>query len=554
MASIASAISLCMVRTRARGNRSRKRSVHSACGIATFPASIRTRCASDAGRSASASWLKLSRVTRLSATSVVAPPSSAVKTSTRWVSSGRASNVPLIRCASRGRSGASGAGPSPRRAGQGASPPIRRSRPPRCPRPPRSAGAGNGPARRGRGGSPGSPGPLRTRPPRGSPRGPSGRPGTPSGAVASTPPGPWRARRGSGQRRGPRGSSPADARLRAVGSCAPPRRPARPGPRSGRRRPGPGPPRAGKPSLPEEAGRGPRWRPPDRGSSLGDRSPGPRRASTGPAGDRGARSFPSRPDRRSSGDVRPGRRALRGPGGQGSGTPAPGPWTGKHGSLFTILVMVSRPPPGPVPSAAGGVPKRTTYQGRLRGPAVSQRTSAARRSLLKKSVTPVDVTRVHGLGDLLEAFQGTSIQARNLGKCLEVWENALTDRRRPTILVGLAGPLIAAGLRKVLRDMIDWGLVDVVVSTGAVLYQDIYQTIGGRHWVGTPTADDVRLRELYLDRIYDTYVDELKFEETDRAVGKITEQFDRRPASSREFLGFLGSRFDDRESILATAV
>ncbi len=173
---------------------------------------------------------------------------------------------------------------------------------------------------------------------------------------------------------------------------------------------------------------------------------------------------------------------------------------------------------------------------------MSQRTSAARRSLLKKSVTPVDVTRVHGLGDLLEAFQGTSIQARNLGKCLEVWENAL------------AGPLIAAGLRKVLRDMIDWGLVDVVVSTGAVLYQDIYQTIGGRHWVGTPTADDVRLRELYLDRIYDTYVDELKFEETDRAVGKITEQFDRRPASSREFLGFLGSRFDDRESILATAV
>jgi deoxyhypusine synthase len=187
------------------------------------------------------------------------------------------------------------------------------------------------------------------------------------------------------------------------------------------------------------------------------------------------------------------------------------------------------------------------------GPTVSQRTAAARRSLLKKAVAPVDVTKVHGLGDLLTAFQGTSIQARNLGKCLEVWENALTDPRRPTILIGLAGPLIAAGLRKVLRDMIDWGLVDVVVSTGAVLYQDIYQTIGGKHWIGSPTADDVQLRELYLDRIYDTYVDELKFEETDRAVGKITEQFDRRPASSREYLGFLGSQFDDPESILATA-
>jgi deoxyhypusine synthase len=184
---------------------------------------------------------------------------------------------------------------------------------------------------------------------------------------------------------------------------------------------------------------------------------------------------------------------------------------------------------------------------------VSKKVDAGRRSLLKKSVVPVDVTRVRGLGDLLRQFQGTSIQARNLGRALDVWENALTDPKRPTIFLGLSGPLIAAGLRKVLRDAIDWGLVDVVVSTGAVLYQDIYQTIGGRHWVGSPSADDVKLRELYLDRIYDTYVDELKFEETDRAIGAITEKFPARPASSREFLQFLGEKFDDDDSIVATA-
>lgn len=165
----------------------------------------------------------------------------------------------------------------------------------------------------------------------------------------------------------------------------------------------------------------------------------------------------------------------------------------------------------------------------------------------------MDVTRPGGIGGLLRQFQTTSIQARNLGRCLEVWENALTDPKRPTIFLGLSGPLIAAGLRKVLRDLIEWGLVDVVVSTGAVLYQDLYQTIGGEHWMGTPSADDVQLRDLYLDRIYDTYVDELKFEETDRAIGKITEEFPARPASSREYLAFLGERFRDSSSILATA-
>ena len=179
--------------------------------------------------------------------------------------------------------------------------------------------------------------------------------------------------------------------------------------------------------------------------------------------------------------------------------------------------------------------------------------SKGRREYLKRTVRAVDVTRPGGVGGLLEQFQSTSIQARNLGRCLEVWENALRDPKRPTILLGLAGPLIAAGLRKVLRDLVDWGLVDVVVSTGAVLYQDLYQSVGGRHWMGSPLADDVRLRDLYLDRIYDSYVDELKFEETDRVIGRITEQFPRRPASSREFLGFLGSRFPDPESILATA-
>jgi deoxyhypusine synthase len=184
---------------------------------------------------------------------------------------------------------------------------------------------------------------------------------------------------------------------------------------------------------------------------------------------------------------------------------------------------------------------------------VAKSTSPGRRFFLKKPVSPVQVSKIRGLGDLLKQFQTTSIQARNLGRCLEVWENALTDKRRPTIFLGLSGPLIAAGLRAVLRDLIDWGLVDVVVSTGAVLYQDIYQTIGGRHWMGTPTADDVRLRELYLDRIYDTYVDERKFEDTDRILGKITTRFPPRPASSREYLAFLGQHFDDPNSILATA-
>lgn len=175
-----------------------------------------------------------------------------------------------------------------------------------------------------------------------------------------------------------------------------------------------------------------------------------------------------------------------------------------------------------------------------------------KKKVLSTPVRPIDVTKVHGLGDLLEGFQGTSIQARNLGRCFQVWKNMLTDPKRPTVFLGLSGPLIAAGLRNTLRQAIEWGLVDVVVSTGAILYQDLYQSLGYHHYIGSPTANDVELRDLAIDRIYDTYVDEERFEDTDRAIGKIMEEFPARTASSREILGFLGEKFPARDSILST--
>lgn len=185
---------------------------------------------------------------------------------------------------------------------------------------------------------------------------------------------------------------------------------------------------------------------------------------------------------------------------------------------------------------------------------MTSRVGPRRRALLNTPVVPVDVTKLRTPGALLDQFRTTSVQARNLARCLEVWLGALKDPARPTVFLGLAGPLIAAGLRKVLRDLLDWGVVDVLVSTGAILYQDLYQSIGGKHFIGSPNADDVLLRELAIDRIYDTYVDEEKFEATDRVIGAATNEFPERPASSREYLQFLGERFGGPDSILGTAV
>ena len=105
-----------------------------------------------------------------------------------------------------------------------------------------------------------------------------------------------------------------------------------------------------------------------------------------------------------------------------------------------------------------------------------------KKEILHKRISPVNFEDINDVGDLVESFQSASIQARNLGQCAQIFGKMLQDDERPTIMLGLAGPLIAAGLRKVIRDMIHYNMVDVIVSTGAVLYQDYYNALGGGHY------------------------------------------------------------------------
>jgi len=177
-----------------------------------------------------------------------------------------------------------------------------------------------------------------------------------------------------------------------------------------------------------------------------------------------------------------------------------------------------------------------------------------REEILGEEVRPIDLEKATSILELVEAFKHSSIQSRNVGECARIYEDMLTDPSRPTIMLGLSGALIAGGLRKVLRDMVAYGLVDCIISTGAVLYQDYYQARGYRHYKGTPDADDLELRDHFIDRIYDTYVDEEKFRETDAYIGEvIAGHLEPRAYSTREFLKVLGESVDDDASILHTA-
>lgn len=90
-------------------------------------------------------------------------------------------------------------------------------------------------------------------------------------------------------------------------------------------------------------------------------------------------------------------------------------------------------------------------------------------------------------------------------------------------------------------DMIKCNMIDAIVATGAsIVDMDFFEAIGFRHYRGTPFIDDRHLREQYVDRIYDTFIDEEELQECDITIRKIADSLSPRPHSSREFIREMG--------------
>ena len=95
--------------------------------------------------------------------------------------------------------------------------------------------------------------------------------------------------------------------------------------------------------------------------------------------------------------------------------------------------------------------------------------------------------------------------AGRLGKAVNICKAMIKDKDCKVFL-GLAGPLVPAGMREIIIDWIENKWVDVVVTTGATLTHDLGEALGYRHYQGRADADDAELHKKGLDRIYESYM------------------------------------------------
>jgi deoxyhypusine synthase len=96
-------------------------------------------------------------------------------------------------------------------------------------------------------------------------------------------------------------------------------------------------------------------------------------------------------------------------------------------------------------------------------------------------------------------------------------------------------------------------MVDAIVSTGAnIVDQDFFEALGFKHYIGTQFGiDDQELRELMIDRIYDTFIDEEDLRICDDTIAQLCNELPHRPHSSREFIREMGRYLDENERYAA---
>lgn len=159
------------------------------------------------------------------------------------------------------------------------------------------------------------------------------------------------------------------------------------------------------------------------------------------------------------------------------------------------------------------------------------------------------------LHELLLKMADTAFQGRALGEAYQILLDMFSDKDT-TIFLGLAGSMSTAGMWKLIKWLVEERFVDVVVSTGAIISEDIYEAMGFKYFKTYPCVDDETLLKHKMDRFYDTVADEMNYRKME---GLIREFIETLPPdsiySTAEFLHLFGKYLNERgiDSIVSAA-
>ena len=159
--------------------------------------------------------------------------------------------------------------------------------------------------------------------------------------------------------------------------------------------------------------------------------------------------------------------------------------------------------------------------------------------LLSTTVEHVDI-RSFDARPIIESMGKMSFTSRDLARATGIYNQMLDDPGCSIFLV-IAGSTSAGGCMDLYAELVRSNMVDGIVATGATIVDmDFFEGLGHKHFQALEIPDDDTLRSLYIDRIYDTYIDEEDLQHVDHTIFEIAEKLEPKAYSSRAFIREMG--------------
>src|SRR5688572_32359131 len=150
--------------------------------------------------------------------------------------------------------------------------------------------------------------------------------------------------------------------------------------------------------------------------------------------------------------------------------------------------------------------------------------------LLASPVEHIDITSFDAR-PIVDAMGKMSFTSRDLARATGIY-NAMLEDPDCSIFLVIAGSTSAGGCMDLYAELVKSNMVDAIVATGATIVDmDFFEALGHKHYQANEIPDDDTLRSLYIDRIYDTYIDEEQLQDCDFTIGKIADSLEPRPYS-----------------------
>ena len=152
-----------------------------------------------------------------------------------------------------------------------------------------------------------------------------------------------------------------------------------------------------------------------------------------------------------------------------------------------------------------------------------------------EALEALDPARIHSFSDLLAAMKKTAFGGRRLGEAFEVLKTMIEDPECFVVMT-LSGAMTIAKMGKIICAMLDRGMVQAIVSTGALMAHGMSEAVGQTHYKYQPAMDDVELFEKGYNRVYDTLEMELNLNHVEEVAAATLNRLDPNEPLSSEIL------------------